>query len=150
VHPVRRGPASMRGGLRDGNRSAPPYQYLSQAVKLMVELNPGPILVHGQCRVRALGARGGPDSHLARGEVEQVRGMVREGRGGIAGGDQAELALVQYDALAIRALILEQDAHLSRPPNAARRGPEPPITIRLDDRPPVLEVLVILRRIEHQ
>src|SRR5262245_1852513 len=73
----------------DGDRSATPHHYLSQVVKLMVELDPGPILIRGQRRVRTVGAGGAPDSHLARGEVEQVGGMVREGHRGIAGSEQA-------------------------------------------------------------
>src|SRR5262245_37953819 len=76
--------------------------------------------------------------------------MVREERRGVTGSDQAELDLVRYDALNILALILEKDDHMSRAPYAARRGAEPLIAIRLDGRPAVFEVLVILRGVDHQ
>jgi len=140
----------MLGGLRDGDRLATPHQYLTQAVKLMVEFDPGPILDRGQRRAQGLGAEGEQDFHLARGEVEQIGGVVGERRRQIAGSHQSELDLMQYDALNILALILEQDDHVSRPPNAARRRTETLIAIRLDGRPAILEVLVIARGVEHQ
>src|SRR5439155_2663481 len=87
---------------------------------LMVELDPHPILVRSQHRVSAMGARRETDSGLTRGEVEEVQGMVREGRRGMRRSNQAELDLVGGDPADILALVLEQDDDLSRSTNAAR------------------------------
>ncbi len=94
----------------------------------MVELDPSPILVGVQVRVRSTGARGETDSNLTCREVEEVRGMVRErGRRGRRG-DQAELDIVWGDSPDVLALIFEQDDHVSRSANAARRSAETSVT----------------------
>ena len=74
----------------------------------MVKLDPRPILVRGQRGVRASGARREANPDLARGEVEEFRGMVRKRCRGMRRGEQAKLDPVRGNSPDVLALILEQ------------------------------------------
>jgi hypothetical protein len=119
-------------------------------VFLMLELDTVPDLEWCKQRVSGERTRSENDADLACRKVEEVDGVVREGRRGIRCCDQAKLNDERDDVLDVFALILEQDDRLPRSPTAARASAKALVAIALDRCPSIFEVLVVLRWVEHQ
>lgn len=112
-------------------------------IESMIEGHPRPA-----CVSRDAGRADSGEACLARREIEQLHQMVAE-RGCWWACHQAELNCVRVQ-IYVLALIVEEHDDLSDRRRSALGGPDSFVAVTFEKRPPLLQVFVVLGRIDRE